>query len=120
MMINEGRYGSEQILDPDTVGLLVENQLPEFPGDEHGLGWEVAQSWYMGPLSDTSAIGHTGASLTFETWYRLENNYDFGAVEVSEDGENWTSINKEFTGISEGWESHSIEIPEDINYIRFS
>ncbi|MBO1913122.1 serine hydrolase, partial [Microvirga sp. 3-52] len=47
MYVNDGRYGSKQLLKPETVQLLVENQIPEFPGNEHGLGWELSQIWYM-------------------------------------------------------------------------
>lgn len=64
MFINDGRYGGKQILQPETIKLLVENQLPQFPGNEHGLGWEVGQGWYMDALSGASTIGHTGYTGT--------------------------------------------------------
>lgn len=64
MFINDGRYGGKQILQPETVSLLVNNQIPQFPGDEHGLGWELSQSWYMDGLSEASSIGHTGYTGT--------------------------------------------------------
>nr|WP_244535785.1 serine hydrolase domain-containing protein [Lentibacillus halodurans] len=199
MMINDGQYGNVQILQPETVELLAKNQLPQFPGDEHGLGWEVAQGWYMDALSDTSAIGHTGftgtsivinrnndtiailltnrvhptrdtvstnparrqlarqvadaipvsipgkedawfagygdnenrtltanvdldevTSVSFDTWFRIEQAYDSGTMEISEDGENWTSAGIEFTGSSDGWQSHEIQIPAETKHIRFN
>ncbi|MUK88964.1 serine hydrolase [Ornithinibacillus sp. L9] len=64
MYINEGRYGGKQILQPETIELLVENQIPEFPGNDHGLGWELGQNWYMDALSEGSTIGHTGYTGT--------------------------------------------------------
>ncbi|TWT13311.1 serine hydrolase domain-containing protein [Planomicrobium sp. CPCC 101079] len=64
MLLNDGRYGSKQILKPETVRLLEENQIPEFPGDDHGLGWELNQGWYMDALADPSAVGHTGYTGT--------------------------------------------------------
>ncbi|MGE6755705.1 immune inhibitor A domain-containing protein [Rossellomorea sp. NPDC071047] len=32
------------------------------------------------------------AELTFKAWYDIEQDWDYGSVQVSEDGENWTSI----------------------------
>ncbi|WKA55418.1 serine hydrolase [Planococcus shixiaomingii] len=64
MLLNDGRYGSKQVLKPETVRLLEENQLPQFPGDDHGLGWELNQGWYMDALADSEAVGHTGYTGT--------------------------------------------------------
>ncbi|WP_010647715.1 serine hydrolase domain-containing protein [Oceanobacillus massiliensis] len=64
LFINEGRYGGKQILKPETVKLLVENQIPDFPGNDHGLGWELSQAWYMDGLSGADSIGHTGYTGT--------------------------------------------------------
>lgn len=198
MFINDGRYGGKQILQPETIKLLVENQLPQFPGDEHGLGWEIGQAWYMGPLSGASTIGHTGftgtsiaidlsndtiailltntvhptregvstnparrqfarqvadaipvsvpkgqdawfsgyggklnssltaevsldsaTTLTFDTWYRTEQGYDHGLVEISSDGTNWTNAVSPLTGSSAGWQTKEVHLPEDTKFIRF-
>lgn len=64
MYLNDGRYGSVQILKPETVNRIVENQIPQFPGDDHGLGWELAQGWFMDALSEGSSLGHTGYTGT--------------------------------------------------------
>lgn len=197
MMINEGRYGSKQILQPETVELLVENQIPQ-SGDEHGLGWELAQGWYMDALSESSSIGHTGytgtsivvnqnngtiailltnrvhptretvstnparrqfarqvadaipvsvpnkndtwfsgygdndtqtltaeveinkdSTLSFDTWHRIEQGYDFGIIEFSADGQNWTKVGK-LTGSSVDWQSKEVQIPAGTKFIRFN
>ncbi|WP_349408476.1 serine hydrolase [Pseudalkalibacillus sp. SCS-8] len=197
MYVNEGRYGNKQILKPETIKLLVENQIPSFPGDDHGLGWEINQGWFMDALSSSSTVGHTGytgtsiavdlknktiailltnrvhptrntvstnparrafarkiadaipvpmfdsglawfsgygdnlqrkltakvdldqpANLSFQTWYRIEENEDYGIVETSPDGENWTAIASPLTG--EGnWMERSVPISADTKYIRF-
>nr|WP_318036160.1 serine hydrolase [Halobacillus amylolyticus] len=198
MFLNDGRYGDKQILKAETVELLMKNQIPEFPGNEHGLGWELAQGWYMDALSEASSIGHTGytgtsivinpnnetvavlltnrvhptrdtvstnparrqfarkvadaipvnmptkeeawfsgygdqlnrtltakvsveeeATLSFDSWYRIEQGYDFGIIEVSNDGENWSQINEPFTGSSISWKSQQMSIPAGTNYVRF-
>ncbi|MCF6410321.1 serine hydrolase domain-containing protein [Pseudalkalibacillus salsuginis] len=198
MYVNEGRYGDEQILQPETVKLLVENQIPSFPGNDHGLGWEIQQGWFMDALSSESTVGHTGytgtsvvvdlnnatiailltnrvhptrntvstniarrafarkfadsipvsmndkspawfsdygdrlgrslsaqvdleepATLTFDSWYRIEPDYDFGNIEVSEDGENWTQIHEPLTG-SKDWSEIAVRIPAGAKHIRFT
>ncbi|MBM7703514.1 serine hydrolase [Metabacillus iocasae] len=64
MYVNDGRYGSKKILKKETVKLLVENQIPQFPGNDHGLGWELGQGWFMDALSEGSTLGHTGYTGT--------------------------------------------------------
>ncbi|WP_085506681.1 serine hydrolase domain-containing protein [Thalassobacillus devorans] len=64
MYLNEGSYGGTEILKPETVKLLAENQIPQFPGDDHGLGWELQQGWYMDALSGSMTLGHTGYTGT--------------------------------------------------------
>ena len=64
MYLNDGRYGSVQILKHETVQILVKNQIPQFAGNDHGLGWELAQGWFMDALSEGSTLGHTGYTGT--------------------------------------------------------
>lgn len=65
IFINGGEYGSKRILKPETVQLLLENQNAAFPGNDHGLGWELGQGWYMDALSEgTYSFGHTGYTGT--------------------------------------------------------
>ncbi|MCP3029602.1 serine hydrolase [Halobacillus sp. A5] len=198
MYLNDGRYGGKQILQPETIERLTENRIPEFPGNEHGLGWELSQGWYMDALTGASTLGHTGftgtsmvlnpenqtmailltnrvhptrdtvstnttrqlfarqaadaipvdipgkerawfsgygdnlnrtltaevdpneeAMLTFDTWYKIEQDYDFGYVEVSEDGENWSALPEPYTGSSKAWEEQSVDLPAGTKYVRF-
>ncbi|MBM7588823.1 serine hydrolase [Brevibacillus fulvus] len=64
MMLNKGTYKGQQILSKQSVKLMMENQLPQFPGDDHGLGWELNQGWYMDALGDAFSMGHTGYTGT--------------------------------------------------------
>ncbi|PLT28839.1 serine hydrolase domain-containing protein [Peribacillus deserti] len=64
IFLNEGRYGGKRILKSGTVKLLLENQNQAFPGNDHGLGWELGQGWYMDALSDSGSFGHTGYTGT--------------------------------------------------------
>jgi serine-type D-Ala-D-Ala carboxypeptidase len=60
------------------------------------------------------------ASLSFDTWYRIENNSDFGHVETSPDGETWTAAGTDFTGNSEDWSQEEVSIPAGTKFIRFT
>ncbi|RDW15629.1 serine hydrolase domain-containing protein [Oceanobacillus chungangensis] len=199
MFINDGKYGGKRILKPETIKLLVENQIPEFPGNDHGLGWELAQGWYMDALSEASTLGHTGytgtslvinlnndtiailltnrvhpsretvstnparrqiarqvadaipvkmptknkdawfsgygdrlnrvitaevsieneATLAFDTWYRIEQDFDFGIIEVSTGGESWEQVHSKFTGSSVDFQAETVAIPAGTTHIRF-
>ena len=63
-LLNGGTYDGARILDRRSVELLVTNFTPEFPGDAHGLGFELDQRWYMDALSGPRTAGHTGYTGT--------------------------------------------------------
>lgn len=63
-LLNGGRYDGARILAPATVRAMLRNQSPEFPGDGHGLGVELDQTWYMGGLAGPHTAGHTGFTGT--------------------------------------------------------
>ena len=65
------------------------------------------------------------ASLTFHTWYDIEEDYDYAYVEVSMDGEHWMTLPGQttthddpngvnfgngFTGVSDGWIQEKIDL----------
>ncbi|PTM59562.1 serine hydrolase domain-containing protein [Desmospora activa] len=63
-LLQKGKYGNVRILEEETVEQMEENQNEAFPGDEHGLGWELAQGWFMDALADIRTMGHTGFTGT--------------------------------------------------------
>ena len=196
--LNDGKYGKVRILKKKTIDLIMKNYNTAFPGDDHGLGFELNQGWYMDSLADAFSAGHTGytgtalvmsptnqtiaivltnrvhptrntpsinpvrrsfarvvgdsipvqvkkgsetwfagygdqlnntltakvdvkeeASLSFSTWFRIEDGSDSGDVEISEDGMTFTSI-RSFTGKSEDWDKEKALIPAGTKFIRFS
>ncbi|SEN51516.1 serine hydrolase domain-containing protein [Lihuaxuella thermophila] len=201
MILMKGKYGNTRILQPETVEWMEENQNQAFPGDDHGLGWELNQGWFMDALASPHAMGHTGytgtsivinrdqaaiaitltnrvhptrqtvstnpvrrqvarltadaipvpipghspawfsgygdhldrtltaelpdssgpetRTLAFATWYRIEPGADFGIIEASIDGVNWSTIGSSYTGSSDGWTRHVIAIPKGMKYLRF-
>ncbi|GAA2992071.1 serine hydrolase [Streptomyces fulvorobeus] len=63
-LLNGGVYGRSRILSDDSVELLFTDFNTSFPGDEHGLGFELYQHWYMGAMATPRSAGHTGFTGT--------------------------------------------------------
>ncbi|MFO7193462.1 serine hydrolase domain-containing protein [Thermocrispum sp.] len=63
-LLNGGSYGGKRILSRRSVELMITNFTPEFPGDDHGLGFELNQRWYMSGLASPRTAGHTGFTGT--------------------------------------------------------
>ncbi|MFF5099496.1 MULTISPECIES: serine hydrolase [Actinosynnema] len=63
-VLNGGTYGGRRILSEESVTGMLTNLTPEFPGNAHGLGFELDTRWYMGALSAPRTAGHTGFTGT--------------------------------------------------------
>ncbi|MGP3981793.1 serine hydrolase [Streptomyces sp. KR80] len=63
-LLNRGAYGHARILEPESVDLMFTDFNTAFPGDEHGLGFELYQHWYMGAMATPYTAGHTGFTGT--------------------------------------------------------
>src|SRR5699024_262103 len=63
-MLNGGWYGEARILAEESVTAIISNENEEFPGDAHGLGFELNQRWYMSGLTSIRTAGHTGYTGT--------------------------------------------------------
>ncbi|POX59559.1 serine hydrolase [Streptomyces sp. Ru62] len=63
-LLDGGRYGRTRILRPESVDLMFTDFNTAFPGDEHGLGFELYQHWYMGAMATPRTAGHTGFTGT--------------------------------------------------------
>ena len=63
-LLNGGTYRGHRILSRDSVTALITNFNADFPGDDHGLGFELNQRWYMDSLSGPRTAGHTGYTGT--------------------------------------------------------
>ncbi|MEU0371298.1 serine hydrolase [Streptomyces sp. NPDC006283] len=63
-LLNGGVYGRTRILSPSSVDLMFSDFNTDFPGDEHGLGFELYQHWYMGAMATPRTAGHTGFTGT--------------------------------------------------------
>ena len=62
--VNGGSYAGARILKESSVTAMITNFNQAFPGNDHGLGFELNQRWYMGGLSGPRTAGHTGYTGT--------------------------------------------------------
>jgi CubicO group peptidase (beta-lactamase class C family) len=63
-ILDGGTYAGHRILSRQSVTQMLTNYNENFPGDSHGLGFELDQRWYMGRLDSTRTAGHTGFTGT--------------------------------------------------------
>ncbi|HEX5566821.1 MAG TPA: serine hydrolase [Streptomyces sp.] len=63
-LLNGGAYGRTRILARESVDLLFRDFNTDFPGNEHGLGFELYQHWFMGAMATPGTAGHTGFTGT--------------------------------------------------------
>ncbi|HEX3783417.1 MAG TPA: serine hydrolase [Pseudonocardiaceae bacterium] len=63
-ILNGGTYGGRRILSQESVTQMETNYNQAYPGDSHGLGFELDQRWYMGRLDSPFTLGHTGFTGT--------------------------------------------------------
>ncbi|MGW1599046.1 serine hydrolase [Streptomyces sp. NPDC002343] len=63
-LLDGGRYGRTRILRPESVELMFTDFNTAFPGNAHGLGFELYQHWYMGAMATPRTAGHTGFTGT--------------------------------------------------------
>jgi CubicO group peptidase (beta-lactamase class C family) len=64
MLLNGGIYGAVRILREKTLREMLTNFNVQFPGQDHGLGVELNQPYFMGPLASPVTFGHTGFTGT--------------------------------------------------------
>ncbi|HEU4948124.1 MAG TPA: serine hydrolase [Kribbella sp.] len=62
--LNGGSYAGARILKESSVTAMITNFNQAFPGNDHGLGFELNQRWYMSGLSGPRTAGHTGYTGT--------------------------------------------------------
>lgn len=64
MLLNKGDYEDKSIISEEAFDLMNTNWNEEFPDQDHGLGWELNQDWYMDMLAEEDTLGHTGFTGT--------------------------------------------------------
>jgi CubicO group peptidase (beta-lactamase class C family) len=63
-LLNGGTYRGHRILSASSVESMITDYNQAFPGNSHGLGFELDLLWYMAGLSGPRTAGHTGYTGT--------------------------------------------------------
>lgn len=64
MILNNGTYAGRRYLSQEAVDMIFHNYNARFPGDNHGLGFELDQYYTAGPMAGPKTAGHTGYTGT--------------------------------------------------------
>lgn len=92
-LLNGGAYRGERILSRKSVEALITNFNEAFPGDDHGLGFELDQRWYMDALSGPRTAGHTGYTGTSIVIDFTSRSFAILLTNRVHPSRNWGSIN---------------------------
>ncbi|GIH17843.1 serine hydrolase [Rugosimonospora africana] len=92
-LLNGGRYGRTTILSQDAVRTLFTDNNQAFPGNAHGLGFELDQRFYMDALSSPVTAGHTGYTGTSIVIDPLSDSFVILLTNRVHPSRNWGSNN---------------------------
>jgi CubicO group peptidase (beta-lactamase class C family) len=92
-ILNGGSYLGHRILRPDTVRSMLSDYNQAFPGNNHGLGFELDQMWYMGALASPVTAGHTGYTGTTLVIDPESRSFALLFTNRVHPSRNWGSIN---------------------------
>jgi hypothetical protein len=91
-ILNGGSYAGRRIMRPDTVRMMLTNYNQAFPGNDHGLGFELNQRKYMGGLSGPRTAGHTGFTGTVMVIDPASRSFVIVLTNRVHPSRNWGSI----------------------------
>jgi CubicO group peptidase (beta-lactamase class C family) len=92
-VLNGGGYGRARILSQRSTELLLANFTPDFPGQDHGLGFELYRFSFMGAMASPQAAGHTGFTGTTLTIDRSTDSFLLVLTNRVHPSRDWGSIN---------------------------
>jgi CubicO group peptidase (beta-lactamase class C family) len=93
MILNNGTYGGHRILSEEVVDLIFTNFNARFPGDAHGLGFELDQYYTAGPLASLRTASHTGFTGTSMVIDRGTNSFYIHFANRVHPSREWSSNN---------------------------
>lgn len=101
-ILNGGVHAGGRILEEGTVELMLTDFNQSFPGNSHGLGFELDQRWYMGALTSPRAAGHTGYTGTTLVLDPLSRSIAILLTNRVHPSRNWGSINPARRAVANG------------------
>jgi CubicO group peptidase (beta-lactamase class C family) len=92
-LLDGGSYDHARILSPASTRLLFTDYNQAFPGNSHGLGFELNQRFYMDALSSPVTAGHTGYTGTDIVIDPLSHSFVILLTNRVHPSRNWGSNN---------------------------
>lgn len=93
MILNNGTYGGRKYLSQQAVDWIFTNFNARFPSDAHGLGFELDQYYWSGPMASLQTAGHTGYTGTTLAIDRPSNTFFLHFANRVHPSRNWSSNN---------------------------
>jgi CubicO group peptidase (beta-lactamase class C family) len=93
MILNNGTYGGRRYLSQDAVDMIFHNYNKRFPGDNHGLGFELNQYYTAGPMAGPETASHTGYTGTTLVIDRPSNTFFLHFANRVHPSRDWSSNN---------------------------
>lgn len=101
-ILNGGTYAGHRILSEQSVTQMLTNYNQAFPGDSHGLGFELDQRWYMGRLDSARTAGHTGFTGTTIVIDPVSRSFALQFSNRVHPTRNWGSTNPARRAVADG------------------
>jgi CubicO group peptidase (beta-lactamase class C family) len=92
-LLNGGRYRHARILSERSTRLLFTDFNQAYPGNSHGLGFELNQRFYMDALGSPVTAGHTGYTGTSVVIDPLSHSFVILLTNRVHPSRNWGSNN---------------------------
>ncbi|MGH8154652.1 MAG: serine hydrolase [Rhodanobacteraceae bacterium] len=115
--VHPNRNGPSVVTALHRINTDIANAIPVVAPDGKPA-WFAGYGNYLNRTLTAEIGSHRDATLSFETWYRLQPDFDFGSVEASPDGIHWQELGL-FTGSSDGWQTKTVTLPANARYIQF-
>ncbi|KAF9892524.1 hypothetical protein FE257_001633 [Aspergillus nanangensis] len=93
MILNNGVYAGVRVLSEHAVDLIFHDFNARFPGDAHGLGFELDQEYTAGPMASPKTASHTGFTGTSIVIDRPSNTFFVLFANRVHPSRNWSSNN---------------------------
>jgi len=101
-MLNGGAYAGARILSSASVEAMITDENAAFPGQDHGLGFELDQRWYMGGLSGPRTAGHTGYTGTSLVIDHTSRSFVLLLSNRVHPSRSWGSVNPARRAVAQG------------------
>ncbi|MGH8144712.1 MAG: serine hydrolase [Rhodanobacteraceae bacterium] len=115
--VHPNRHGASSVTALSDINTDIANAIP-VASPSGGSAWFSGYGDYLNRTLTAKVEPHHGATLSYQTWYRLQPNDDFGSIEASPDGTHWHALGL-LTGSSDGWQTKTVTLPAGTRYVQF-